>query len=397
MPKAKFTAQGVKSLKPAKKSVEYIDSTRNHGEGGLGLRISPKGKRTWFLAYTIQGKNKRFTLGTFPELSLAKARELATLKYATVKEGGDPHQEKKEYQEAETFDDLWKTYLRHPETKACKEATRKENQRKYDQLIKPALGNMKVVDIRRKHLNTLLDSYAEKAPVSANRLHALLSVVFNRIALEKEWIETNPMPVKKPFSKEKARSRTLTDKEICDLWKHLEENIFKQNPPDILKMILLTAQRPTEVMGMTWEEVNMDEAVWTIPENRTKTGNIHMVPLSKQVMAILRNRESNNSPYVFPSNHGSKTGYTANIHKARYAIIDKLKMEKWGAHDLRRTARTIMGRLKVKPYIAEKVLNHSVGKIEGIYDRYDYLDEKRVALDKLGREVDRIIDLKSVV
>ncbi len=391
MPKMKMTAISVRHLQPTAKSIEYFDTGRSHGAGGLGLRVSPKGKKVWFVMYVTGKNDRRYTLGTYPEMSLKGARDKATNTMADVKNGDDPLQKKHDYRKSETFDDLWQAYLRHPDTRKGAESTKKENQRKYEKLLKPALGEMKVTDIKRKHLNAILDGMAEKTPVSANRLHSLLSVLFNRIALDKEWIDSNPMPRKKPLSVETPKDRVLDDSEIKAIWKHLSENQFKRNPPDIFKLILLTGQRPGEVAGMAWSEIDLQSGVWAIPKERTKSKKqAHLVPLSEQAMQIISARQDNKSSFVFPSNHGSKEGYTRHTHKARGKIIRELNMEGWGAHDLRRTARTIMGRLKVKPYIAEKVLGHSAGRIEKTYDRHDYLDDKRIALDKLGREIDRI-------
>lgn len=390
MPKMKFTAVSIKNLKPAIKSTEYFATGRESGTGALGIRVSPKGKKTWFIMYPNSiGQVKRFSLGIYPEMTLKDAGKAAVDIMADVNSGNDPMQQKTDYHKSETFDDMWQAYRRHPDTKKGAGSTQKENQRKYDKLLKPVLGGMRVVDIKRKHLNTILDTMAAKTPVSANRLYSLLSVLFNRIAIDKEWIEANPMPVRKPLSREEPRDRVLQDAEIKAIWKHL--GTMFGNPPDIFKMIILTAQRPGEVMGMAWSEIDLNNNLWTLPKERTKSKkSAHLIPLSPQAIKIIKAREGNESRFVFPSNHHSKEGYTRHTHKARGKIIKDLCMEKWGAHDLRRTARTIMGRLKVKPFVAEKVLGHAVGRIEHTYDRYDYLDEKRVALDKLGREIDRI-------
>lgn len=391
MPKIKFSAKKIQALKPMDKGIEYVDDSRKRGQGRFGLRVSPAGLKTWFIQYKspVDKKIKRFTLGTFPELSLADARKKADSSMTEINAGEDPMKAKADYHKAETFDDLWKAYCRHPDTKKGVASTIKENQRKYDKLLKPVLGDMRVVDIRRKHLNLILDDMAERTPVSANRLYSLLSVIFNRIALDKEWINSNPMPSKKPLSKEKERDRELINSEIEEVWKHLD-TMFG-NPPDIFKIILLTGQRPGEVSGMTWAEIDMDEALWTLPKERTKSKKYkHLVPLSDQAMKIISARQDNGSSFVFPSNHGSKVGYTKHLHKARLKVIKDLKMEQWGAHDLRRTASTIMNRLVDNEDLIERVLGHAVGKMRKTYNRYAYLKEKRKALDKLGREVDRI-------
>ena len=119
---------------------------------------------------------------------------------------------------------------------------------------------------------------------------------------------------------------------------------------------------------MAWSEVDFEEKLWTLPAGRIKSkDHDHLVPLSSQVLEILEARKDNGSPFVFPSNHGAKCGYTNNIHKARYKLIKTLEMEKWGSHDLRRTGRTFMSKIGIAPNVAERVLNHAQGKIEGTY------------------------------
>ncbi len=109
------------------------------------------------------------------------------------------------------------------------------------------------------------------------------------------------------------------------------------------------------------------------------------------MIAILEPRKGNKSEFVFPSNPGAECGHTSNLNKARYRLIMDLGMEQWGTHDLRRTGRTLLSEIGVAPNVAERVLNHSMGKIEGTYDIFGYLPQKADALNKLGRKIDKII------
>ncbi|MBN4048900.1 tyrosine-type recombinase/integrase, partial [bacterium AH-315-N22] len=156
--------------------------------------------------------------------------------------------------------------------------------------------------------------------------------------------------------------------------------------------------------SMKWSDVNLNEDLWTQSEN--KTDIINLVPLSPQVLEILQARKEGKgytekqmwmtkSEYVFPTRYnkakGAKDGHTKYTKNARKHVHESSGVKNWTAHDLRRTARTIMSRLKIKQHIRERVLNHSQGGVVGVYDQYDYLDEKRVALEKLGREIDRVV------
>lgn len=408
VPKIDFASLTIKNLKPGLKTVEYFDNSRNHGEGAFGIRISPKNKRTWFIMYKTEiGKIKRYTIGTYPHVSLMDARKLANDVMAQVREGGDPMREKKIRRSAPTVIDLWDEYQKSLSRKQKKKApsTVEEEKRRWLKIISPAIGDMKVEDVKPVHLSDMLDAIANKSPVSANRLHSLLQVFF-KPALAKGWIEVHPLQwIDKPGGAEEPRKRFLTDDEICTIWPHIDN--LRPNPRDILKLGLYTAQRPGEILKMRWEDIDIDSSIWTLRD--TKTGNDHLLPLSPQVKKILDNRKKGvdyskkmqwmkESEFVFPSKYnlkkGASSGHAKSTKDARRKVQESSGVTDWTAHDLRRTARTIMSRLKIKHHIRERVLNHAQGGIQGVYDRYDYLQEKADAMNKLGNELDRILGIK---
>jgi integrase len=146
---------------------------------------------------------------------------------------------------------------------------------------------------------------------------------------------------------------------------------------------------------MCWEDIDMDNAVWR--QENTKNGSTHLVPLSPQVMKILVARKPNgksNTGWVFPSafnkSKGAVEGRARSTKEARKKLKQLTGIDDWTAHDLRRTARTIMSRLNIKQHIRERVLNHTQGGVVGVYDQHDYLAEKADALNKLGQEIDQI-------
>jgi len=408
----KFTDRSVKALISDGGQVDYYDRTPPiAGQSGqLGIRVSQRSK-AWFVQYRVNGRRKRLTFTKrYPELSLKDARVEAADHLRTVYSGGDPNQNAKDYREAPTVKDLWKAYQDALENRAKSKAvsTIREENRRWEKIIEPAIGHMKVEDITPAQLSDMLDRLAKKAPVSANRLHSLLQVMF-KPALAKGWITVHPLQwIDKPGGAEPPRKRVLSDDEIRTLWPHLDD--LRPNPRDILKLGLLTAQRPGEIMSMKWEDVDMVEGVWIIRD--TKAGNDHHVPLSKQVTAILECHQQyqevqaerrakrykipvESYPWVFQSEYnrsrGAENGHARSTKQARKKLHSDTGVVGWSAHDLRRSARTVMSRLKIKPHIRELVLNHSQGGIVNGYDQYDYLLEKRKALQKLADEIDRII------
>ena len=157
---------------------------------------------------------------------------------------------------------------------------------------------------------------------------------------------------------------------------------------------------------MRWEDIDLAADVWTITDS--KTGNDHLVPLSPQVREILLNRKNGvgyskkmlwmkDSEFVFPSayntSNGAQSGHAASTKEARKRIQTESGIKGWTAHDLRRTARTLMSRLNIKAIVREKVLNHAQNGVQSVYDRYDYLQEKADALNKLANEIDQILGI----
>lgn len=397
MAKIDFNALTIKGLKPEPSSIEYFETGRRPGDGAFGIRVSPKGKMVWFIMYKSQERKvKRFSIGTYPNMSLKQARKAAAATMAQINDGNDPMAKKKARRAAPTVYDLWDAYQGALAQRRKKKAssTMYEETRRWNTIICPAIGNMKVEDIKPMDITELLGTVADKAPISANRLHSLLSLMF-KVALGNGWITIHPMQwLDKPGGSEPPRKRVLSDGEIQALWPCFDQ--VRPNPRDILKLGLLTAQRPGEILSMRWENIDLDRTVWT--QHDTKNGSTNLVPLSPQVMDILSARNPDNhckSGWVFPSTYNRAKGATQGRAKSTKDARKKLKqlsgIEDWTAHDLRRTARTIMSRLKIKHHIRERVLNHAQGGVQGVYDQHDYIQEKADALNKLGREINRIV------
>lgn len=306
----------------------------------------------------------------------------------------DKRKELREIEQAPTVTDLWNAYQAKLSLKKKKKApTTTQNESLYwKNKIKPELGDTKLVDVTPAIIAEFLEEYAKSAPVSANRIYSLLSVMF-KVALPKGWLTIHPMQwLDRPGGSEPPRKRILSDEELSILWPHF--NKMRHTPRDILKLGLLTAQRTGEIMSMRWPEVDLDTGIWRQETNKTDT--VHLVPLSSQVVEILRARDKAGE-WVFPSTYnkakGAVSGHAKTTKNARQKAQKESEITNWTAHDLRRTARTIMSRLNIKHHIRERVLNHSQGGVVGVYDQHDYLREKSDALEKLGQEIYRIVGL----
>lgn len=200
--------------------------------------------------------------------------------------------------------------------------------------------------------------------------------------------------------KERARKRTLTDEEIRDVWKALESADVPACYPRYVKSLLVLATRRNESSEMNSAEIDGD--LWTIPGERYKTKLDHVVPLTDQAKALIGAKPEGfkgNSWFVFSTTEGkrpfsgfSKAKKDLDIAVAKIRKAEKREaMPRWTLHDLRRTARSLMSRAKVPADHAERVLGHVIGGVRETYDRYEYLDEKRDALEKLAGLIELIL------
>lgn len=363
---------------------------------GLGIRIGKKKK--WFIKYIFEGRARRMTIGEYPAMSLVEARKKASAALLEIQRGIDPgttkQEAKKAYRDAPTFIDiineLWERELQHQRSGA---ATR----RLIEHDVVPAWGKRKVSEVKRRDIVLLLDKIAERAPITRNRVHGALSRLFN-FAAERGIIDDSPCTRIKKLP-EKGRSRVLNDEEIKMLWEALD---IDNSGIDIyrlsklaLKMILLTGQRPGEVCGMRWDEID-ENNTWNIPAERMKGQEPHSVPLTELACEVVGYARlySGDSQFVFRSSYQQKDS-PMTAHALSRAIARHWQEmgfeEKFTPHDLRRTLRTRLAELGIDDVIAERVLGHKLQGIMAVYNRHGYDQEKRQALGRWSSKLRQII------
>jgi len=362
--------------------------------GGLRIRVSPSGKKTWVYVYRLNDKLSRMTLGTYPNVPLVKARAAAATARAAKHDGTHPAAsaviEKREKRLAPLVEELAKQFLeKHSKLKKKSWA---EDQRILEKDILPRFGKLRARDLRRRDVIAMLEDIAIRAPVSANRTLEVLRKMYNW-AVEREIVETNPCwQVSRPSSAKK-RDRVLASGEIKPLWRILGRN--RQPDSDELgplwpslpirlaiKLALVTGQRRGEIAGAKKEEFDLDAGWWTIRSERAKNNLAHRVPLSTLAVAILSElfALSADSPWLLPSPRGNQPVTPRALSRAVSRIREALHLPHWTEHDLRRTAASHMASLGVPRLVIGRILNHVDGGITAIYDRHSYDSEKRDAL-----------------
>jgi integrase len=338
--------------------------------------------------YRSGGIKRRLTLGTYPAISLAAAREQAADALRAVAHGGDPATSKKSAREADTFAELSEEYLEgHAKPK---KRTWKKDELVIRKDLAPRFGRLKATDVKRRDVIKLLDEIRERgAPIQANRTLEILRKMYNW-AISREIVEHNPCHGIERPSPEHRRERVLTDSEIKAVWQSLGYETPRM--AGMFKLRLLTAQRGGEVSRLRWQDIDIDGGWWTIPPEFSKNGLAHRVPLSTSALEIIEGmREaSGDGQWVFPSR--TRTGPCTVIWKS----VDRIRMHSgvdFVPHDLRRTAASRMtGDLRINRLVVSKILNHAEPGVTATYDRHSYDKEKRLALDAWAARLEEIIE-----
>jgi integrase len=390
MPKVRLTAKKVAKLRATGVQTDYFDVAANIP--GFGLRVSAGGRRVWFLLYRKSGKQKRLTVGTNPPMGLEKARTAARRSWLGVQvEEADPAEAKRGRRKADTFEALALRFI-EDYAKPHKRSWR-EDGRQLRTMAFPQWKNRPASEIERADVRKLLaDVSKARGGVTANRLRSLLSKLF-RWAVSQDFIPANPSSDLPKLKRETARERVLSDDEIRTFWAKLDAADEDETLPAPvvlwLRLRLLTAQRGGSVAKMRWADIDFDRKVCEIPATDMKAGNPHVVPLSPTVLDLLAERRkvvSDESTYVL---EGGRS------RRLRLGVTEAIGIEDFAPHDLRRTAATRMARAGVQRFIVARVLGHVDRAVTGIYDRYEYLNEKRVALDTWDRALTAILEGKS--
>lgn len=440
MSKVKLTDRYVATIKaePGKR-LEIFDQ---HLMGaGLMLRVTDAGRKIWMVRYrTDDGQQRRLTLGLYPDIGLGEACGRAAEARKKATDGDDPAGERiqrraeAKAEPVKSFAQLAESYFTACETgewkprKKRKRASTLANEKwLWTRHIKPELGSLAVEDVTpaavKKVLRTLVATGRDS---TSNKVRAQIRQIFN-FAIDDDRVAVNPIAKTTALGDEAPRQRVLKDEEIRLLWAALsdrtglvrkgesqaESRVFIGEPVSIaLKLLLVTLVRRAEVSGALRSELDLENGVWLIPGSRTKSGRPHLVPLSaaavdlfKRAITLADEGQVERSPFVFPSpRNRMKQPITpaALTHALRY-VREALGLERLTPHDLRRTGATNMAseRLEVSPFLIGKVLSHSteLGGAAAVtlttYAVYDFIKEKRAALDAWGGLLSSILSGKA--
>ncbi|ELI3523173.1 integrase arm-type DNA-binding domain-containing protein [Vibrio parahaemolyticus] len=387
------------------KSLVSNNKVGRHSDGdGLYLMIPKSGQAYWMLRYTIMGKRREMTIDKVAHLSLADARYKAMELKKKVSNEEDPLVERKQHQAItiklveQLYEDWYTdlaTRLKHPNIP----------KRVYERDIAPIIGRKKIKSVTPLDIRTIIRNVANSGrPTVANDTLMYCKQLFNH-GIKLGLNDNNPasaFSVNDAGGVEGSRDRKLTLDEIKKTF-----DVFQQNLPSFGRenylacaLLLSLGVRKTELTEAKWSEFDLKNAQWHLPSERVKKGDGITIPLTEQVLAWLEelHMRACGSEYLFPARRASKLPHMGKDTLNR--AISKLfgrepgrkvqppnkmgEMDHFTVHDLRRTFRTLLSKCGVAPHIAERCLNHKLGKLIDTYDVHDYLEERRAAHNNLS-------------
>lgn len=363
---------------------------------GLALTLSKAGTSAWILRYSIAGKRKELTLGRYPDISLTKAREIAAAKRAEVQQGIDVAAEKRKAEHAAanawTFRTLAEDYFEKVADRLAENTIygRKQQLRDY---VYPKIGGIAAADVSPAEIVAIVEAASMKSLHVARLVLIAIKEVFAH-GIARHVVTGNPCAHIKAKAiiggtKQQRERVMLTDNEIAAMLAALPQ-LSRPNAL-MVRIMLATGARIGELVQAEWKHVNFEAAEWTIPVEHSKTKKAFTIPLPSMVAGWFAELQAMafGSRYVLPircRNHGNEDDQhmqpaTLNAALANLAQTLGDKCRRFTPHDLRSTCRSHLGMLGVDVLIAERCLNHSLGGLVAVYDKHDYLTERRRALE----------------
>ena len=401
--KINFTDLSIKHIKAHNKRIIYWCK----GLPGFGLRVTPKGTKTWIYAYKYQDKSKTLSLDTYPKLSLADARK----KYIEAKDrrdrGFDPSQQKVKVGDTYKVKDLVSTYITY-----CQRTGKKNWQRElqcFKRDLLPVIGHKKVHLVTHEDIMSVINPIIDRGSLGqAVHVFSYIRMLFNFSAdmkINKMRRRDNPCLDIKLNIKRKSRTRHLTPREIYLFWHNLEKANADRVTILAMRFMLCTVTRGIEVRHFKKAHFDANENIWTLPETKnSKPHRIHICPLGLEIINELE-KSNDHSEYMFASPqrvkvNGEKLSRPLTLGclgKVIRRSFDLFEIDEYFTpHDLRRTSATLIAALFGDMAYAKRALNHVERSATAVYDQYIYDREKRIAMNALDYALKRIINSESV-
>ena len=400
-----LTDVALKALKPKDKSykITYRD--------GMYAHVSPSGNVTFRLDYRLNGRRETVMLGKYaPDgLSLARAREKCIDARRAVSEGRSPaiekQREKRRLKEAKSFGEFGEKWLT---AAPMADNTRAMRRSIFERELLPVWRNRLLTEITPDDLRAHCGNIVERgAPATAIHVRDILKQIYGFAILHGEKV-SNPADEVGPASIATfvPKDRSLSPSEIRVMLKQLEHIATLPTIRLGMRLYLLTMVRKSELQDAVWDEVDLENAVWTIPKERMKRSKAHNVYLSRQALDIMIALKTcaGNSRYLLPSRYDAEAPMSrATFNRVTYAVVERAKaeglpLEPFTVHDLRRTGSTLLNELGFNSDWIEKCLAHEDGRSSrGVYNKAEYEVQRRHMIQEWSDIVDAWVDGKKYV
>lgn len=381
-----------KSLGKRRDKVEVISDAH-----GLNVRLSISGAITFFYRYRWDDKPVQLSIGDYPSITLSQARERRQQFRAWITEGYDPRRqvklERQQKTEALTVEEAftyWETYYCKPEGIV----KIKVNRQNFENHVKPVLGNMIVNQTTKSHWLSLFDQMGRR--VVTGDVLGLMQRAF-RFCSNRDVIESNPLESLKRSDvglTAAMKDRKLSDDEIKVLWYALEGMPASQQL--VIRFLLMTGCRTTEIRTAKWEWFDYKEKTWTIPADDYKTGKTVRRALPDSAIFLLKQHQNWSvtkhvlTPPHF-KNREDKPPSQPRVAAYSAQVIKKTGMKNWSLHDLRRTVATRLSELGAPPHVIEKLLGHQMGGVMARYNLHDYLSDQHQWLKVWLEHLEKVV------
>ena len=384
----RLSDKGVRDIAPPEKGQRLVfDSVVS----GLAVRVLRTGARAFVFNYRVHGRERRLTIGSPPAWTVAQARDRAGELRRSVDVGGDPMQARQDARKADDVNALADRFEAEHLAKR-RASTSKGYLGMLRHHIRPALGRMKVADVRHEDVDRLHRKIAATAPYQANRTIAVLSKMFG---LAVKWGLRADNPVKGiERAPEEKRERFLTPAEIAKLGEILAAHPERRSC-NAIRLLLLTGARRGEMLSATWSQFDLEKGVWTKPSAATKQAKEHRIPLSAPAMALLsemRAAADPTCPYVFPGQRKADArgrpvwAHLTDIKRVWASVCEAAGIEGVRVHDLRHSYASILASSGLSLPIIGALLGHTQPQTTA---RYAHLldDPLRAATERVGAVV----------
>lgn len=377
MPKLnrKLTDLEIRKAKPKQKAYKLYD------QEGLMLLVRPSGRKVWQLPYKFAGKHNVFTIGCYDLVSAIEARKRRDEVKELIKRGLDPNQLKK--QETKEIEEKscnsFKAIAEDWYSKQKWSAKHAKNiNSRLEKDVYQFIGKKPIVDVTVRDILNILKRIEDRGALDvARRINQYCTAIFDR-AITLGLRDDNPALGRSKFieAPERKNRLHLSEKELPEFLKELEAFKGKKTLNLMVKLLALTFVRPGELRGAKWEEVDFDNALWHIPQERMKKKRDHLVPLSKQALETIRelHQITSNTPFLFPGANWRKPISDVGLIKA----VRKLTNDKATPHGFRHTASTILNEKGFNgDHIEAQLAHYEENKVRGVYNKALYIEQRR--------------------